>query len=72
MMILPSLFIRTLLLISFFAITLAAEKVGEPHSTVVKLNESNFDDHLNDPANGLWLLKFYAPWYVSRKMKLLS
>jgi len=32
------------------------------HSTVQTLKESNFDDALADPANGLWLIKFYAPW----------
>lgn len=35
---------------------------GKPHSTVQDLTEDNFDEALNDPANGLWLLKFYAPW----------
>ena len=32
----------------------------KPHSTVQVLTEDNFDDALNDPANGLWLLKFYG------------
>lgn len=35
---------------------------GEPHSSVQTLTTENFDEALNDPANGLWLLKFYAPW----------
>lgn len=35
---------------------------GQPHSTVQTLTKDNFDEALNDPANGLWLLKFYAPW----------
>ena len=39
-----------------------AAEIGKPHSTVIVLNGKNFDDHLNDSANGLWLLKFYAPW----------
>mmetsp|Transcript_39092 Transcript_39092/g.81795 ORF Transcript_39092/g.81795 Transcript_39092/m.81795 type:complete len:478 (+) Transcript_39092:153-1586(+) len=39
-----------------------ASGIGKPHSTVITLKEKNFDDHLNDAANGLWLLKFYAPW----------
>ena len=33
---------------------------GKPHSTVQILTEANFDDAINDPANGLWLLKFYG------------
>eukprot|EP01083_Nonionella_stella_P064639 168696_1 len=37
-------------------------KMGEPHSTVQTLNAETFRPALNDPANGLWLLKFYAPW----------
>jgi len=37
-------------------------KLGEPHSTVQTLNADTFRPALNDPANGLWLLKFYAPW----------
>ncbi|KAL7538139.1 hypothetical protein ACHAWF_006007 [Thalassiosira exigua] len=39
-----------------------AASMGVPHSTVVKLHEKNFDVQLSDPANGLWLIKFYAPW----------
>jgi protein disulfide-isomerase-like protein len=26
------------------------------------ITQSNWNEVLNDPANGLWLLKFYAPW----------
>ena len=33
---------------------------GKPHTTVQVLTETNFDEALNDPANGLWLLKFYG------------
>lgn len=33
-----------------------------PHSTVQELTMSNIDGSLADPANGLWFLKFYAPW----------
>ena len=39
-----------------------AAEIGTPHSTVVDLTSDTFDDHLSDPANGLWFLKFYAPW----------
>lgn len=39
-----------------------AAEIGTPHSTVVDLTADTFDDHLSDPANGLWFLKFYAPW----------
>lgn len=35
---------------------------GTPHGQVVTLTESNFEDAISDPANGLWFLKFYAPW----------
>lgn len=49
------------ILVLLGAVTVAAE-IGKPHSTVIALKEKDFDDHLNDPANGLWLLKFYAPW----------
>ena len=35
-------------------------ETGKPHSTVQILTEDNVDDALNDPANGLWLLKFYG------------
>jgi hypothetical protein len=41
-------------------ITASALVTGEPHSTVQTLTEDNFDAALNDPANGLWLLKFYG------------
>mmetsp|Transcript_46 Transcript_46/g.111 ORF Transcript_46/g.111 Transcript_46/m.111 type:complete len:491 (-) Transcript_46:413-1885(-) len=44
------------------AAVVGAAEIGKPHSSVITLGEKNFDDHLNDPANGLWLLKFYAPW----------
>jgi hypothetical protein len=33
-----------------------------PHSTVVKLTKTNFDELTKDDANGFWFLKFYAPW----------
>jgi len=46
---------------SIGAIVVTAE-IGKPHSTVITLKDNNFDDHLKDPANGLWLVKFYAPW----------
>ena len=56
-----------LLLLAAFFVTLLvgnaeAADLGTPHATVVKLRTKDFDDHLKDPANGLWLLKFYAPW----------
>lgn len=40
----------------------ATATTGKPHSTVQTLTTKNFNEALNDPANGLWLLKFYAPW----------
>jgi len=33
---------------------------GEPHAEVQILNDDNFEAAINDPANGLWLLKFYG------------
>lgn len=42
-------------------ITCAAQ--GVAHTTVQVLTADNFDKNvLSDPANGLWFLKFYAPW----------
>ncbi len=39
---------------------------GTPHGTVIDLTDETFDDLVTtDPANGLWLLKFYAPWLVN-------
>jgi hypothetical protein len=49
-----------LLLAALFRIH--AAEIGTPHSTVIKLTGKNFENHIRDPANGLWLLKFYAPW----------
>ena len=58
-----SLLLTTFLLISAIIISaVQAADIGKPHSTVITLKDNNFDEHLNDPANGLWLLKFYAPW----------
>lgn len=50
----------------FFLIsaTYGIEK-GAPHGIVIDLTDDTFDDLVtSDPANGLWLLKFYAPWLV--------
>jgi protein disulfide-isomerase A1 len=49
------------LLASLLTTTTAAE-IGKPHSTVITITATKFYDNLKDPANGLWLLKFYAPW----------
>jgi len=35
---------------------------GTPHASVVTLGNDSIDDALKDPANSIWLLKFYAPW----------
>lgn len=37
-------------------------KTGKPHSSVQILGQNNLHQAIQDPANGLWLLKFYAPW----------
>jgi len=50
------------LLLAALCLSSSGAKIGQPHSTVIKLTASNFDEHINDPSNGLWLLKFYAPW----------
>lgn len=42
--------------------TLPCTLASEPHSSVQQLTDSSFDSALKDPANGLWFLKFYAPW----------
>jgi protein disulfide-isomerase-like protein len=36
--------------------------IGTPHQAVVDLKDDTFHPSLADPANSLWLLKFYAPW----------
>ena len=38
---------------------------GTPHDSVVVMTTQNFSTLLEDPANGLFLIKFYAPWYVA-------
>lgn len=35
---------------------------GAAHSTVIDLDGESFSQAIKDPANPLWLLKFYAPW----------
>jgi hypothetical protein len=40
---------------------------GTPTSSVIALNETTFQDAIKDPANPLWFLKFYAPWYVIQR-----
>lgn len=40
----------------------ASLETGAPHSSVQTLTQTNFRSAIHDPANGLWLLKFYAPW----------
>ena len=42
------------------AATATATALGEAHTSVQVLTGDNFDEALNDPANGLWLLKFYG------------
>lgn len=37
---------------------------GEIPNQPVRINKENFPFLLQDQANPLWLLKFYAPWYV--------
>jgi len=51
-----------LVFLSAVFVGIQAAEIGKPHSTVIALTGKTFDEHINDPANGLWLLKFYAPW----------
>jgi hypothetical protein len=37
---------------------------GKPHTTVQVITQSNWNEVLNDPANGLWLLKFYGKYLL--------
>jgi hypothetical protein len=39
---------------------------GVAHKRPVDLTQSTFEAALNDPANPVWLLKFYAPWVSSQ------
>lgn len=40
----------------------AIYKPGEVPNKPVRINKENFQSMLEDKANPLWLLKFYAPW----------
>jgi hypothetical protein len=35
---------------------------GTPHDSVMVMTAQNFSSMLEDPANGLFLIKFFAPW----------
>jgi hypothetical protein len=62
---LPFLQLLAFVLLSTSSLVLSSDTTtttGKPHSTVQVLTEKNFDDALNDPANGLWLLKFYGEY----------
>jgi hypothetical protein len=45
--------------------TATATALGEAHTSVQVLTCDNFDEALKDPANGLWLLKFYGKLLVT-------
>jgi hypothetical protein len=54
----------TILVLSLHAgprFTLGFE-LGTPADEVVALKVENYHQALQDPANSLWFLKFYAPW----------
>jgi hypothetical protein len=53
----------TLTLVLLLAPAVAA--YGTPHDSVMTMTTQNFSSMLEDPANGLFLIKFFAPWYVS-------
>ncbi len=42
----------------------AVVSYGTPHDSVMVMTTQNFSTMLEDPANGLFLIKFFAPWYV--------
>lgn len=55
--------VALLMLFSFTTTTSALDtRTGTPHSSVQVLTKDNFLKAIHDPANGLWLLKFFAPW----------
>lgn len=39
---------------------------------VVNLKRDSFKQAIEDPANPLWFLKFYAPWYVGDQYLLYA
>ncbi|KAI2492486.1 intramolecular oxidoreductase [Fragilaria crotonensis] len=40
----------------------AVVSYGTPHDSVMVMTTQNFSTMLEDPANGLFLIKFFAPW----------
>jgi len=66
-LLLPIIFLLIVVIASCSSVNAAQNneqnKIGKPHSTVLQLTSSNFDTYIQDPANGLWLLDFYAPWW---------
>ena len=57
-----SKFLPLAVLLSVGATFSAGIETGSPHSTVQTLTENTFQRAIQDSANSLWLLKFYAPW----------
>jgi hypothetical protein len=43
---------------------------GVVANKVFPLRKENFRQAIEDPANPLWFLKFYAPWYVVRHVRV--
>ena len=54
--------IITVWLIKLPPIVVATYDGGKPHAKPVDLNNDSFVEAINDKANQLWFLKFYAPW----------
>jgi hypothetical protein len=60
----------TMMRLPFFLLALGLAPVssqftaGTPVKKVIALGPTTFNQAIQDPANSLWLLKFYAPWYV--------
>jgi hypothetical protein len=51
------------LIVGLWASVVSSEyTAGAPQTAVVQLDEESFPQAMKDPANSLWLLKFYAPW----------
>lgn len=49
-------------LITILLVTVFLASKNAAAGEVQTLTSTNFQEALNDPANGIWLLKFYAPW----------
>ena len=56
--------------VSFYTAAAASHSIGTIPNQPVPLGKDNFTKTIQDPKNPLWLLKFYAPWYVPTTHKV--